>query len=298
MMRWIRFVTITLLLGTTSAACLADAQPTWIAPAAAKQAIAAGGDLVVLDARSVKDYAAGHIEGAYSAPWQSFSDMSGKAGDERWGTLLPADKLTTAIRALGISGSTRVLVYSGSPKGWGEDGRIAWTLRLAGLKNVSIIDGGFEGWIGAGGTTSTAMSKPAAAGTFTVTALDNSLNVSKADVKAALGRAKLIDTRAPDEFAGARKFGEARGGHLPGTINLPWDKVFDASGRMRDPASLKQVLAGTGITPNDEIIAYCTKGIRSAHLVLVLREMGYAKAKNYDASFYEWAGDPSLPLTE
>ena len=43
-------------------------------------------------------------------------------------------------------------------------------------------------------------------------------------------------------------------------------------------------------------MSYCTIGLRSAHMTTVLKEMGFSKAKNYSASFYEWAGDNSLPL--
>jgi 3-mercaptopyruvate sulfurtransferase SseA len=31
-------------------------------------------------------------------------------------------------------------------------------------------------------------------------------------------------------------------------------------------------------------------------MALLMRMVGFEKARNYDGSFYEWAGDPSLPL--
>jgi thiosulfate/3-mercaptopyruvate sulfurtransferase len=270
------------------------ADGTWIDTAAASRE-AARADVVVLDARGAKDYANGHIDGAQSAPWQMFANMVGKPGNDRWGTLLPADKLGAAIGSLGIGKNTRVLIYSTSPKGWGEDGRVAWTLRSAGVTNVAIVDGGFEGWVAAGAKVSQNNTKRDAVN-FTVAALDNSLNVTKDEVKASLGKARILDARAPDEYAGAQKFGESRGGRLPGAVSMPWDKVFDANGRVRSASALKKMLTDAGIKPEDDVITYCTKGIRSAHLALAMREVGYSKARNYDASFYEWAGDASLPL--
>jgi len=277
------------------AATPARAQGTWIDPVAARALIVRGGDIVVLDARGAKDYAAGHVEGAVSAPWAAFADMNGKPGGANWGTVLPPERLGPVIGGLGIGSGTRVLVYSGSPQGWGEDGRVAWTLRMAGVTNVAIIDGGYEGWVASGGATSrsTTGAKPVA---FAVKAMDRSLNVNKDEVKAALGKARIIDARALDEYQGAQKYGEARGGRLPGAVSLPWNSVFEANGRMRTPDGLRQLLAKAGIKPGDDIIAYCTKGIRSAHLTLVLKELGYSKVRNYDASFHEWAGDASLPL--
>src|SRR5690606_42043388 len=79
-------------------------------------------------------------------------------------------------------------------------------------------------------------------------------------------------------------------------INIPWTEVFEENGQIRDADALVRQMRQAGISPEDEIIAYCTAGIRSAHLVLALREAGFAKARNYDASFHEWAGDSALPL--
>jgi thiosulfate/3-mercaptopyruvate sulfurtransferase len=290
------FAVVAVLLVAASPLSNAWAQASWIDTTAATK-VARSADVVVLDARAPKDYADGHVYGALSAPWQSFSDMAGKPGNAHWGTLLPADKLGAAIGALGIGKATRVLVYASSPKGWGEDGRVAWTLRSAGVSKVAMVDGGYEGWVAAGAKVSQTVTKRPAT-TFTVTAVNNTLNVTKEEVKSALGHAKIIDARAAEEYAGAQKFGEPRGGHLPGAVNLPWDKVFDANGHLQDAGALKKIAADAGLKTDDEIITYCTKGIRSAHLALVLREIGYSKARNYDASFYEWAGDEALPLVK
>ncbi len=252
-------------------------------------------DAVILDARRAQDYAAGHLPGAVHVTWQSLADMNGKPGDTGWGTLLPPEQLAAAIGALGVSNDSHVVIYSASPAGWGEDGRIAWTLRSAGLEKVSILDGGIEAWRRAGGEISTEAIAPQPA-QFTLAAPDVSLSVDKEGVKASLATARIIDSRSPEEFAGAQKYGEARGGHLPGAINIPWTRVFNENGTLLDPATLAAQMRQAGISPEDEIIAYCTAGIRSAHLVLALREAGFAKARNYDASFHEWAGDSALPL--
>ena len=41
---------------------------------------------------------------------------------------------------------------------------------------------------------------------------------------------------------------------------------------------------------DDEIITYCTVGIRSGFAAEILKMVGYSKVKNYNASFSEWAG--------
>jgi thiosulfate/3-mercaptopyruvate sulfurtransferase len=37
-------------------------------------------------------------------------------------------------------------------------------------------------------------------------------------------------------------------------------------------------------------------GIRSGYMTSILRAVGFEKVKNYDASIYEWAADPKLPM--
>ena len=293
-MKRVFFSTLTVLILALAGANAALAQSIWISPAAAGQEMARG-KVVLLDARSPKEYTSGHIDGALSAPWQMFSDMTGKPGDPRWGTLLSPEKLGAAIGALGISKSSRVLAYSSSPKGSGEDGRILWTLRSAGVPNVAIVDGGYEGWGAAGGKVSQVIVKGQPT-EFAVSRIDGTLDVSKDQVKSMVGKARIIDSRSVEEYAGSQTHGEPRGGHLPGALSLPWDKVFDSNGRMRSANALKKIMTDAGLKPEDEIITYCTIGIRSAHLMTVLREIGYSKARNYSASFYEWSGDVSLPL--
>lgn len=251
---------------------------------------------VIIDARDEKAYNAGHITGAIHAAWQPFTDMAGKQpGDKGWGTLLEKTKLSEVIAKLGIDESKTVVLYSAAPEGWGEDGRIAWTLRVAGLKNVKILNGGWKTWQAKGYPTSKEVPVPAAT-KFTIASIDESLNTTTEYINQNLDKIKIIDVRETEEFNGATKYGEKRGGHLPNAINITWTKVFNEDGTFKDQKALEELFTSYGITKDDEIVTYCTKGIRSAHLALVLRMAGYDKAKNYDASFYEWAGNDSLKL--
>ena len=44
-----------------------------------------------------------------------------------------------------------------------------------------------------------------------------------------------------------------------------------------------------GLSKSDEIVTYCTGGIRSAYTQLVLEMCGFEKSYNYDQSFWRWA---------
>jgi 3-mercaptopyruvate sulfurtransferase SseA len=45
------------------------------------------------------------------------------------------------------------------------------------------------------------------------------------------------------------------------------------------------------IRPNQEIIVYCTGGVRSGMAYFVFRYLGY-KVRNYDGSWWDWSRSP------
>jgi thiosulfate/3-mercaptopyruvate sulfurtransferase len=250
--------------------------------------------VVVIDARPEKAFKEGHIPGAASAPWQKFAAMQGKPGDPGWGVLLPKEELAARIGALGIDGRQPVVVYA-EPPGWGEDGRFAWMARMAGVREVKLLDGGFGAWKKAGGAVDKAAASPAG-GALSVAALDEGLTATTEWVRAGLGRVKIVDSRTKKEFDGATDYQEARGGHLPGAVLIAFEEMFNPDHTLKSTAELAQMFQAAGLKPEDEIVAYCTAGIRSAHMALVMRMAGFPKARNYDASFYEWAAMKELPL--
>ena len=259
---------------------------------------------VVIDARGAAAYNAGHIPGAINAIWQSFATVAtGVPGDANWGVLKTPAEIGTALGNLGIDAGSNVIVCADAPDGWGEDGRILWMLRMAGVSNSKLLNGGVKGWTAAGyALTPTATPAPTAV-TFSVAALDSAYTVDKAWIVANMtrGDVKIIDARAPEEYAGAIKYGEKRGGHIPGAVSLPFNTALYTNdpanpGILKNQDALEAIFTAAGIRKTDTIVCYCTKGIRSGLMTMILRMAGYSKAVNYDASFYEWAGDATLPV--
>lgn len=253
---------------------------------------------IIIDARDPKAYAAGHVPGAINAPWQTFSGVAaGKPGDKDWGILLPAADIASALGKLGVDQKKMIVVYA-DPTGWGEDGRVLWTLRSIGLDNSMIMSGGYPAWVAAGKETA---KDAVTLSPTTVTVAKDALadiNVTTDEVKKAVeGKtAKIIDARSEKEYTGATDFGEKRGGKIPGAVNIPFPTLFNEDGTVKSDADLEKLFTDAGVAKGDEIIVYCTKGIRSGHMTMLLRMLGYEKAKNYDASFYSWAGDSTLPI--
>ena len=251
--------------------------------------------LVIVDARGEDAYNGGHIPNAVVTSWQQLSTMDVDFATPTWGSVVNAEALSKGIAGLGIDGNSHVVVYADTEKGWGEDGRVYWTLKMAGLENVQILDGGVNLWNDAGETLSTE-AMVVEATDFAVETLDFGNSVNTVTLSDNLLDYKIVDTRDYDEYEGAVKFGEARGGHLPGAIHLGYKSLLNKDGSLKTNAELEAIFAEAGLKKTDKIATYCTAGIRSAHVAVIMDMLGYEDVANYDESYYVWANDPTLKL--
>lgn len=252
-------------------------------------------NILILDARGADAYNKGHIPGAIAVMWQNFADMSGTQADNpNWGTVLKAEELSKKLSELGISADKEIVVYTTTDGGWGEDGRIVWMLRRAGFENARMLDGGFDYWKAKGYEVSKEAVEPNPT-EVNITKLSDDTNIETEELANRLGELVIIDARSKKEYEGAQNYGEARGGHIPGAINIPFTEFLNKDGTLKTAKEIKAILDSNGIDKDDEIVTYCTAGIRSAHMQIILDMMGY-NARNYDASFYVWAANQNLEV--
>ena len=252
-------------------------------------------EYLILDARGDEAYAKGHIPGAISVTWTGFANVNCAPGDEGWGVVLDEETLSEKLSAVGVDQNKTVIVYADTQKGWGEDGRIVWMLRMAGVEKSMILDGGYNYWSSKGFDTSKEATI-AVATDFKVETLNESFTISTEELTSTLAELTILDTREQNEFDGDANFGEKRGGHLPNSKLLTFNHVLNEDGRFKSPSELEEIFKSAGIDKEDNIVTYCTAGIRSAHLQIALNMMGYNTVRNYDASFYEYAANDKLPL--
>lgn len=109
----------------------------------------------------------------------------------------------------------------------------------------------------------------------------------------------LLDTRSPSEYAGL-DVRAARGGHIPGAVNMNWTDAMDLGNHLRfkPDATLRDMLGNLGITPDKEVIVYCQTHHRSAHTYMVLKHLGYPLVRGYPGAWSEWGNDPHLPVEQ
>jgi thiosulfate/3-mercaptopyruvate sulfurtransferase len=251
----------------------------------------AGTVITVLDARERGAYRTGHIPGAQHILWTRY-----RAGWFRSGRL-PDDleKLVRALAKLGVDDKRPVLVCGSAQDGWGEEGRIAWMIRYLGHPAVAILDGGCDAWREAGRSFTHEVTAPIA-GTFTLRP-QNSLRATTREVETALNdnSIQVLDVRTRDEFDGATPYFSSRGGHIPTAANIPFHSFIDDQGKVKERKALETLLESAGLARSRRLIVYCTGGVRSGFVTEILHDLGVAAA-NYDASFWEWSAEHTLPV--
>ena len=240
---------------------------------------------VLLDTRSCRILLCRNPLNAVDVKWQDFSQSE----FPHWGKLL-TDKqvLTQKLQSIGIDKDKPVIVAGNPQSGWGENGRIVWMLRTLGHNQAVLVDGGYSALV----AVESSRIKQENKGYFVVEKRDNWL-VNKEELKELIKEKNIviIDSRSPREYEGRNPHGETRGGHIPRAINLHYREFMDAQGKLRSRETILAELAAKGISPEDQIVIYCTGGIRSAWLTVVLADLGF-NAQNYAGSMWEWsAGD-------
>ena len=251
-------------------------------------------DVILIDARGKDEAKKGTVEGAIAVVWQDFATVSaGKAGDAMWGTIQDADTLSKTLGSLGIAKDKEIILFGGSGQAWGDEGRILWTLNAAGYENIKMVDRGYDAIVVAGVPTvkGAAELEPVE---VEVSEIDASHIINTEDLKKDYVNYKIVDVRSEEEYNGATLYGEANGGHLPGAINIPFTDFFNEDNTLKSNLEIEKLFTDAGITKEDKVVTYCTKGIRSAYAQLVLEMLGYENTLNYDESFYRWSAVEEL----
>jgi thiosulfate/3-mercaptopyruvate sulfurtransferase len=227
-------------------------------------------DLVVLHAG--RDYATRHIPGARE---------------------LQGDVTVARLASLGVSDSSRVVVYS-----VGEElpAMLMFAMDQLGLGDrVSLLNGGLIAWTAAGRPV-TAEAPRITPGTLTVSSRKD-LIVDAEFVKSIGQRPnhRLVDARAPVFYQGIEGM-HGKAGHLPGAVNIPFNEVGTNKTGI-DREKLVRLFADAGIKPGDTVVAYCHIGQQARWVILAARILGHP-VRLYEGSFHDWTSNDRGPVVK
>jgi thiosulfate/3-mercaptopyruvate sulfurtransferase len=241
-------------------------------------------------------YDEGHIPGAVAWNWTS------QLSDGLRRDIIGRGELEQLLSDSGIGDGTAIVLY-GDNNNWFAAWAY-WQLRLFGVENVRILDGGRKLWLAQGRPTSTDVPTYSPTG-IKLRNADFSHRAFRDDVlKHVESGGRLVDVRSPAEFNGELlapaalpQEGAQRAGHVPGAANIPWATAVREDGTFKDADELRELYAAKGITEDSDVIAYCRIGERSSHTWFVLHELlGFERVRNYDGSWTEYGSLVGVPI--
>jgi thiosulfate/3-mercaptopyruvate sulfurtransferase len=240
-----------------------------------------------------EDYVRGHIPGAV------FFDVDDIAepGTSLPHMVPPPELFARKIEALGIGDDDRVIVYDTA--GLSSAGRAWWMLRLFGHHNVALLDGGLPKWKAEGRPVETAAPSPPVR-RFTAR-FDASLIRDKRALldNLATRREQVVDARASGRYDGVAEETRPglRRGHIPGSRNLPYDRVTDPqTHQLRSAEALAQLFREAGVDLDRPIVTSCGSGVTACALAFALHLIGHSGAAVYDGSWSEWGLPGDTPI--
>lgn len=244
-------------------------------------------------------YDTGHIPGAIKVDWHA--DLNDPLVRDYIGTA----RFEELLRSHGIDDSTTVIFYGDKNNWWAA--YALWVFHLFGFTNTKILDGGRLKWEKEGRPMTTEAPATRERSNYRAANRDDApIRAFMDDVRKHLAaHGKLVDVRSPDEYTGKKlhmaeypQEGALRGGHIPGAKSVPWARAANADGTFKSAAELRAIYEGEqGLSPTDDVIAYCRIGERSSHTWFVLRYLlGYGRVRNYDGSWTEWGNAVRAPI--
>jgi len=248
----------------------------------------------LLDARpDPADFSAGHLPGALHADLNRQLSTAADPGHDpaRGGRhpLPPWPRFAAQVGAWGIGPATKVVLYDANGGG-NAAARLWWMFRALGHEDVRVLDSGLPEALRAGmALTYEPIAVPAFAPYPTE---DGRLPTVDAEAVETLrkdsGR-KLLDVRSRERWRGETEPFDPVAGHIPGSLNLPWNENLGPDGRFKSPEALRALYAPLlDGTPPERLAVHCGSGVTACHTLLALDVAGLPGAALYVGSWSEW----------
>lgn len=251
-------------------------------------------DPKILDMRTATDYAAGHIGNAINIPYKAIADDASLALLGTPGSVKFVDYCYTGHTG-GIASA--ILNMLGYPTANMKYGIVAWTRdATARTPSGTVPDLSKNFTVETTARTAPATNKlpvlsfPDVKTARDVVKLAARAYLSDAIMKPVIGAQELFDNlndgnTANDPFIiSVRKPEDYAKGHIPGAINIPWDKI-----------ALEENMK---MIPTDrDIVVYCYTGHTGAVAAAVLGTLGYHRVKNLKYGMAGWTQDATVRAT-
>ena len=233
-----------------------------------------------------------HIPGAVFFDIDAIADA-----DSDLPHMLPdAKKFESMVSELGLGDGQRIVVYDSL--GCVGAARVWWTLRVFGHNDAAVLDGGLPKWLAEKRPTESWATSPEPC--KLIVRKDDRLVRGREEILANIKSyaEQVVDARSAGRFDGSEPEPRKgmRGGHIPGSLNLPFNFLFDKDQTFRSNDDLKMTFMQAGVDLGRPIVTTCGSGVTASVLALGLYLIGRKDVAVYDGSWSEWGSREDTPI--
>ena len=227
-------------------------------------------------------YRRGHVPGAFYLDLER--DLSGPVVEHGGRHPLPdPGRLARRLADCGVGRDSRVIAYDDSRIAFAS--RLWWLMRSLGYRPPRLLDGGYQGFLAAGGVPEMAVPQVDAVNPVTTGEFTGYCDIEGLRQAQASG-SLLVDSREAKRYQGLEEPIDPVAGHIPGAVNRPWQGVTGDDGRVR-PAADQQAHWGDALE-SDELVVYCGSGVTACVNLFSLALLGREDATLYAGSWSDW----------
>jgi thiosulfate/3-mercaptopyruvate sulfurtransferase len=242
-------------------------------------------DLLLIDTRSYKEYAEGHIPGAINLDLFAFHWIdTSKEGLESFNT-----QTQKILSFVGVTNEKKVIFYDDVSGMLAARG--VWLLMYFSHNQTMMLDGGIKKWKNENLPLETKLNHNNPSN-FSGK-INSELIAGYEFINENLNNLKIIDARSKEEYDGSL-VRAARGGHIPNSMNIDWNENITNNGIMKNDEDLSKLY---NIPKDASIVTYCQGAYRAANTFIALKKIGFKNVKVYLGSWGEWGNKLDLSVT-
>ena len=252
-------------------------------------------NLILFDSRfdllnknlGLQNYQKKHIKNAHYVDLEV--DLSQKISSFSGRHPLPNIKnFSKFLNNFNITDNSQIIIYDDN--NGSMSARMWWMLKLVGLKNCAVLDGGFKIWLKNKYPVDNIIpTKEKLRNRVYSYRTEYIITTDELREKIKSQSICIIDARDKERFLGTEEPIDKKAGHIPGAFNMPFKNNLKSDGKFKSKSEIKNNFSKFFDGNSKQIINMCGSGVTACHNVLAMEYCGYEERVLYVGSWSAWS---------